>query len=92
MEAAVNAQGVALARMSLVSGWLESGALVRQFEIEARPQSTYYLCWKKEEPLEGARAPISDRQQSHSAQALRTPEPISAEERTILRARVVTSD
>ena len=53
-ESAVNAQGVALARTSLARSWLDSGMLVRPFNIDARPESSYYLCRKSTRPLEGA--------------------------------------
>jgi DNA-binding transcriptional LysR family regulator len=53
-ESAVNAQGVALARRSLTRSWLDSGMLVRPFDIEARPESSYYLCRNSTRPLEGA--------------------------------------
>ncbi|HEU0204277.1 MAG TPA: LysR substrate-binding domain-containing protein [Burkholderiaceae bacterium] len=56
LEAAVNAQGVALARRSLAHAWLDSGTLVRLFDIEACPQSDYYLCHAAARPLTGARA------------------------------------
>jgi LysR family glycine cleavage system transcriptional activator len=59
LEAAVNGLGVALARRSLASPWLESGTLVRLFKVEARPDSTYYLCRRAGQPLEGARAAFS---------------------------------
>lgn len=56
LEAAVNGHGVALARRSLARSWLDSGTLVRLFKVEARPDSSYYLCRQAAQPLEGARA------------------------------------
>jgi DNA-binding transcriptional LysR family regulator len=53
-ESAVNAQGVALARASLTHAWLDSGMLVRLFEVDARPESSYYLCHNSTRPLVGA--------------------------------------
>jgi DNA-binding transcriptional LysR family regulator len=53
-ESAVNAQGVALARRSLTRSWLDSGMLVRLLNIEARPESSYYLCHNSTRPLVGA--------------------------------------
>lgn len=55
-ESAVNGQGVALARRSLTRAWLDSGTLVRPFDVDARPESSYYLCHSAARPLEGARA------------------------------------
>jgi LysR family glycine cleavage system transcriptional activator len=43
MEAAVSAQGVALARPSLAKHWLASGTLVRLFSISAVPAHQYHL-------------------------------------------------
>jgi LysR family transcriptional regulator, glycine cleavage system transcriptional activator len=53
-ESAVNAQGIALARRSLTRSWLDSGMLVRLFEVDARPESFYYLCHSAARPPEGA--------------------------------------
>lgn len=53
-ESAVNAQGIALARRSLTRAWLDSGMLVRLFGVDARPESSYYLCHSAARPLEGA--------------------------------------
>lgn len=54
VESAVNAQGIALARRSLTHSWLDSGTLVRLFDVDARPESFYYLCHSAARPLEGA--------------------------------------
>jgi DNA-binding transcriptional LysR family regulator len=54
LESAVNAQGIALARRSLTYSWLDSGTLVRLFDVDARPESFYYLCHSAARPLEGA--------------------------------------
>ena len=54
LEAAVNAQGIALARKSLTHSWLDSGTLVRLFDVDARPESFYYLCHSAARPPEGA--------------------------------------
>jgi DNA-binding transcriptional LysR family regulator len=86
MEAAVNAQGVALARRSVARGWLDSGALVRQFDIEAWPHQTYYLCWKRGEPLLGARATFAKWLRGICAEAAGTHEQFSADGRGIVRA------
>jgi LysR family transcriptional regulator, glycine cleavage system transcriptional activator len=43
MEAAVSAQGIALARPTLAKHWLESGTLVRLFSISAAPAHQYHL-------------------------------------------------
>ena len=56
IEAAVNAQGVALARRSLAHSWLDAGTLVQLFDVEARPESHYFLCHSAARPLHGARA------------------------------------
>jgi LysR family transcriptional regulator, glycine cleavage system transcriptional activator len=56
LEAAVNAQGVALARQSLARSWLDSGTLVHLFDMDARPESHYFLCHSATRPLQGARA------------------------------------
>ena len=56
LESAVNLQGIALARKSLAHSWLDSGTLVRLFDIEARPESCYYLCHSASRPPEGAGA------------------------------------
>ncbi len=42
-EAAVSAQGIALARPSLARHWLESGTLLRPFSITATPLHQYHL-------------------------------------------------
>lgn len=43
LEACVNGQGVALARQAMVAAYLRSGALVRLFELTARPPYGYYI-------------------------------------------------
>jgi DNA-binding transcriptional LysR family regulator len=43
LEAAVSAQGIALARPSLARHWLETGALVPVFAITATPAHQYHL-------------------------------------------------
>lgn len=54
LESAVNAHGIALARRSLAHSWLDAGTLIRLFEVDARPESFYYLCHSATRPLEGA--------------------------------------
>lgn len=56
LEAAVNAQGIALARKSLAHSWLDAGTLVHLFDVDARPESHYFLCHSAARPLQGARA------------------------------------
>lgn len=53
-ESAVNGQGIALARRSLTRSWLDTGMLLRLFAVDARPESSYYLCHSAARPLEGA--------------------------------------
>jgi DNA-binding transcriptional LysR family regulator len=74
LEAAVNAQGVGLARYSLARSWLDSGTLVRLFDVEAVPESFYYLCYEESRPLQGARAAFAAWLQSICARISRTPE------------------
>jgi LysR family transcriptional regulator, glycine cleavage system transcriptional activator len=43
LEAAVQGQGIALARPSLARAWLEAGSLMAPFTIAARPAAQYHL-------------------------------------------------
>ncbi|WP_454732922.1 MULTISPECIES: LysR substrate-binding domain-containing protein [Cupriavidus] len=45
LEAAVNGQGVALARRRMAQSWLSSGVLVPLFEIEVRSIYAYYIIY-----------------------------------------------
>jgi LysR family transcriptional regulator, glycine cleavage system transcriptional activator len=55
LEAAVNAQGVALARQTLAQMWLDAGTLVPLFDIKAHPIFFYYLCSETARPVDGSR-------------------------------------
>ncbi|MFC5609019.1 LysR substrate-binding domain-containing protein [Variovorax soli] len=46
LDAAVAGFGVALMRMRLGQGWLDSGRLVRLSHLTAPSPHDYYLCWK----------------------------------------------
>jgi len=46
LDAAVAGFGVALMRMKLGQGWLDSGRLVRLSQRSARSPHDYFLCWK----------------------------------------------
>ncbi|WP_027016213.1 LysR substrate-binding domain-containing protein [Comamonas composti] len=45
-DAAAAGMGIALIRHKLGAPWLESGALVRLFDLDAHSPHAHYLCWK----------------------------------------------
>lgn len=50
VQAAIDGQGIALGRRSIVEGALAAGDLVRLFDIAVRAEQSYYLVWPKGEP------------------------------------------
>ena len=74
LEAAVNAQGVTLARRSLARSWLASGTLRRLFDVDAYPESFYYLCRDASRPMRGAQAAFVEWLKGVCARLTRKPE------------------
>jgi LysR family transcriptional regulator, glycine cleavage system transcriptional activator len=61
LEAAVNHQGVALARRSLAHNALEAGSLIRPFgDLIAKPKFNYYICWHRKHGLDDAKRTFID--------------------------------
>jgi DNA-binding transcriptional LysR family regulator len=48
MEAAIAGHGVALARQTIVAGWLEMGLLQRLFDLEAESPHAYWLLYDRD--------------------------------------------
>jgi DNA-binding transcriptional LysR family regulator len=60
VEAAINHQGVALARRSLARRALQQGLLVQPFAIESRPRYFYFVCWHRKHGVDEAKGKFID--------------------------------
>lgn len=60
LEAAINHQGVALARRSLARRALKEGLLVQPFAIESRPKFFYFVCWHRKHGIDEAKGKFID--------------------------------